>query len=164
MPEKRCPFSLTNGCGPGRGSRLGARAGWTLLLPGVLVELEGETEIEITRLRFGRDGDETLRPMRAREASIRIHRGTLFAAVGQSQTRSRLFIETPAGDLTAFDLRTFKVEVSGERNRAMSVRGKINFKPAGGGRAVNFGAGYFTEWPASDPEPRRAAESGAAVE
>jgi len=135
-----------------------------MLLPGILVELAGETEIEITRLRFARDGDETIRPMRAREASLRLVRGTLFVAVGQSQMRSRIFIQTPAGDLTAFDLRTFKIEVDGERARAMTVRGKINFKPAGGGAPVNMSAGYFAEFPSSDPAPQAAAESAFATQ
>ena len=135
-----------------------------MLLPGILVELAGETEIEIIRLRFARDGDETIRPMRAREASLRLARGTLFVAVGQSQMRSRIFIETPAGDLTAFDLRTFKMEVNGDHARAMSVRGKINFKPAGGGAPVNMSAGYFAEFPSSDPAPRAAAQSGSAAQ
>lgn len=130
-----------------------------MLLPGILVAMDGETEIEITRLRFARDGDETIRPMRAREASIRLRRGTLFVAIGQSQTRSRIFIETAAGNLTAFDLRTFKIEAGENRTRVMSVRGKINFKHAGDGSPVNFGAGYFAEWPASEPTPRAAAES-----
>lgn len=135
-----------------------------MLLPGILVELAGATEIEITRLRFARDGDETIRPMRAREASVRLLHGTLLVAIGQSQMRSRIFIQTPAGDCTAFDLRTFKIEVQGDRARAMSVRGKINFKPAGGGAPVKMRAGYFAEFPSSDPAPRAAAESGSATQ
>ncbi len=135
-----------------------------MLLPGILVELAGETEIEITRLRFARDGDETIRPMRAREASLRLVRGTLFVAVGQSQTRSRIFIQTPAGDLTAFDLRTFKIEVDGERARTMTVRGKIHFKPASGGAPVNMSAGYFAVFPSGESAPQAAAQADSATQ
>ncbi|MEO8045127.1 MAG: hypothetical protein ABI674_09490, partial [Spartobacteria bacterium] len=131
-----------------------------MLLPGILVELEGETEIEITRLRFARDGDENIRPMRAREASIRLLRGILSAAVGQSQTRSRLFIETPAGSFTAFDLRTFKFDISRVRIQAVSVRGRVNFKPPGGGAPVKFDAGQFIDWPTRGLAPQIVAESG----
>jgi hypothetical protein len=135
-----------------------------MILPGILVELAGETEIEIIRLRFARDGDETIRPMTAREASLRLIRGTLIASVGQSQTRSRIFIQTRAGDLTAFDLRTFKIEVDGDRARVMSVRGKMTFAPAPGGAPVKINAGYFAEWPAMAAAPRAAAESDATVQ
>ncbi len=135
-----------------------------MLLPGILVELAGDTEIEITRLRFARDGDETIGPMKAREGSIRLRRGTLVVAVGQAQRRSRIFIQTPAGDLTAFDLRTFKLEVNGDRTRALVVRGRVNFKPTGGGAPVNMDAGYFAEFPSSDPAPRAAAQSDAAAQ
>ena len=45
-----------------------------MLLPGILVELAADTEIEIIRLRLVRDGDETIRPMTAREASLELIR------------------------------------------------------------------------------------------
>ena len=149
------------------GTRIATREGGRLdlmLLPGILVELEGDTEIEITHLRFARDGDENIRPMRAREASIRLLRGTLFAAVGQSQTRSRLFIETPVGNFTAFDLRTFKIDISRVRIEAVSVRGRVNFKPAGGGAPVKFDAGQFIDWPTRELAPQIVAESGPEVQ
>ena len=72
-----------------------------MLLPGVLVELAGAGEVEITQLRLVRDGDETIHPMVARDAKIRLHRGTLIASVGLAQTDSHLFVETPDGTLIA---------------------------------------------------------------
>jgi hypothetical protein len=135
-----------------------------MILPGILVELTGETEIEIIRLRFARDGDETIRPMTAREASLRLIRGTLVGCAGQSQTRSRIFIQTTAGDLTAFDLRTFQIEVDGDRARVMSVRGKTTFKPAGGGAPMRISAGYFADWPPTAARPLAAAQSDATVQ
>lgn len=134
-----------------------------MILPGILVELAGETEIEIIRLRFARDGDETIRPMTAREASLRLIRGALVGCVGQSQTRSRIFIQTTAGDLTAFDLRTFKIEVDGDRALVMSVRGKMTFKPAAGGAPVKINAGYFADWPMT-AGPRAAAQSDSTIQ
>ena len=135
-----------------------------MILPGILVELGGETEIEITQLRIARDGDETIRPMTAREGSLRLLRGTLVASVGQSQMRSRIFIQTTAGDLTAFDLRTFKIQFDGDRARLMSIRGKVTFKPAGGGAPVKINAGYFAEWPATSATPHAVAQFDFAVQ
>ena len=65
-----------------------------LLLPGVLVELTGNTEIEIKQLRLARDGDETIGPMTAREAKVRLVRGTLIGSVGHAQMRSKI-LELP---------------------------------------------------------------------
>ncbi|MGI8955333.1 MAG: hypothetical protein ACR2II_00245 [Chthoniobacterales bacterium] len=110
-----------------------------------------------------RSKTKSLHPMQARHASIRLLRGTLFVVVGQSQMRSRIFIQTPAADLTAFDLRTFKMAVKGIRTRAMSVRGKINFKRAGGA-PMNLSAGYFSEWPSSETEPRAASQADAVTQ
>ncbi len=131
-----------------------------LLLPGVLVELTGNTEIEIKQLRLARDGDETIGPMTAREAKVRLVRGTLIGSVGQAQMRSKILVETSAGALTAFDLRTFRVEVDGSQIKVMSVRGQVTFVPASGGAPTKIGAGYFAEWPSQVAGPQAAAESG----
>jgi hypothetical protein len=63
------------------------------------------------------------------------------------------------GSLSAGDLRTFRIEVNGNQTRVMSVRGKTNFEPAGGGAPTKIEAGYFAEWPQTGA-PRAAAESG----
>ena len=130
-----------------------------MLLPGILVELAGATEIEITRLRFARDGDETLRPMQAREASLRLLRGTLVVAIGQSQMRSRIFIESPAGDLTAFDLRTFKIRLDGEQRAGHVRAGQSQFQTGGRCRPGHDRARLFCRMAPTDREPRAAAES-----
>ncbi len=127
-----------------------------LVLPGVLVSLAGNTEIEIEHLRLQRNGDETIRPMVAREATLHLLRGTLTGAVGQAQARSKLVIHTAAGTLTAFDLRTFKVAVDENRIRIMSARSKTIFVPVGGFEPVKIGAGYFAAWPASPAVPQPA--------
>ena len=130
-----------------------------LLLPGILVELSGAGEIEIRQLHLARNGDETIHPMRAREASVRLPRGLLLATIGQTQTRSHLSVETAAGRLVAGSGRTFLIEVTGQKTRVMSVRGRVAFKPAGGGASTKVDAGFFAEWP-GDAAPRSAADAG----
>ncbi|MGI8431897.1 MAG: hypothetical protein ACR2MW_06360, partial [Chthoniobacterales bacterium] len=61
-----------------------------MVLPGVLMELAADTEIEILRLRLDRDGDESIHPMIAREAEVRLLRGSITASVGQARTDSDL--------------------------------------------------------------------------
>ena len=128
-----------------------------MLLPGILVELAADTEIEIIRLRLVRDGDETIRPMNAREASLELIRGTLVASVGQAQTRSRIFVQTAAGNLSASNLRTFKVQIDENRARVIAVRGRTTFKPAEAGAPITIEAGYFAEWPPRGIAPPRPA-------
>jgi hypothetical protein len=126
-----------------------------LLVPGVLVELVGDTEMEIDELRLTRNGNENIHPMLSREATIRLRRGTLVGALSESQKRSKMTLQTNAGTLTVFDLRTFKIKVDKDRTRILSVRGNAIFQPAGGGPPATIGAGFFAEWPAN-PEPHAA--------
>lgn len=131
-----------------------------MLLPGVLVELAGEAEIEILQLRLVRDGDETIHPMIARDARVRLRRGTLIASVGQAQTDSYLFVETPTGTLVAGPERIFKVVVSGNKAEVLSVRGEVGIQPAG----AEIPAGTFAELPLTAAGPRAAAGAGAEVQ
>lgn len=130
-----------------------------MLLPGVLVQISGPAELEILQLQLARDGDENIHPMIAREASVRLERGFLIAAIGRTQTRSRLQVNTPAGHLTAGSGRTFLVESKNAETRVMSVREQVNFAPAGGGTSTKIGPGFFAQWPAT-PVPQTAAGAG----
>ena len=136
-----------------------------LLVPGVLVALAGDTEIEIEQLRLARDGNESVNPMTSREAKIQLRRGTLVVAVGQSQKRSKMVLQTGAGTVTVFNLRTFQIEADEKRTRILSVRGKVTFAPADGGPLVRLGAGYLAEWPANPAVPQAAlSDPGAQAE
>lgn len=128
------------------------------LLPGILVQLQGQTEIEIIRLLLARDGDETIHPMTVRAASVRLVRGSLVASVGQAQTDSSLSIETPAGTVTADPDAVFKLDVTGRKARVLCVRGEVTFQPPAAG-GVKIAAGYFADLPSPDPAPRAAASA-----
>jgi hypothetical protein len=130
-----------------------------MLLPGILVELSGAGEFEIKQLRLARNGNETIHPMATRQAHIRLPRGLLVAAIGQTQTRSRLFVETAAGTFVAGSGRAFLIEVTGQKTRVMSVRGRVAFEPVGGGVSTKIEAGFFAEWP-RNAAPQPAADAG----
>lgn len=135
-----------------------------MLLPGVLIELAGDAEIEIRQLRLLRDGDETIHPMIARDARIRLQRGTLVALVVQAQTDSHLFVETPAGTLVAGPDRTFKVGVAGNKARILCIRGKVAVQQADAQTSLRVPAGYLAELPMAQAGPRAAAGAGAEVQ
>ena len=157
-------FPLAKGAWISPGARVTTAPGGNLdlmLLPGMLVGLAGDTEIQIEQLRLARDGNESIHPMTARQARIRILRGTLVVAINRVQTRAQLAVETPEGSLSAGSGRTFKISVEGGRTRLMCVRGRTAFHPTPGGKITKIGPGYFTEWPAIAPEPKAAAAAGA---
>ncbi len=134
-----------------------------MLLPGLLIELAAESEIEIQQLSLVRDGDETIHPMVRREARVRLRRGTLIASVGRAQTDSFLFVETPAATLVAGPERTFKVVLGDNQARVLSVRGKIEVQPAGAQKkGGEIPAGYFANLPLTPSQA--AAAAGAEVQ
>lgn len=135
-----------------------------LLLPGIRVELEAETEIEIERLRLARDGDESIRPMIAREASIRLLRGVIFVSVGRAPTRSELKIKTDAGIVAAGSGRAFMIAAHEQVLRIVCVGGKVAFAPADGSASTKIEPGFFVVWPGAASAPERAAESGPEVQ
>jgi hypothetical protein len=130
-----------------------------MLLPGILVELTEETQIEVVELHLSKDGDETIDPLKSREAKLRLSRGTLLVSVGRAQAHAQVFVETNAGVFSAGSGRAFRVVVSGDRMRIMCVRGIVNFAAAPDRPPINIGAGYFAEWPGA-LTPRAAAEAG----
>lgn len=134
------------------------------LLPGILVELAGNAEIEIAQLRLERDGDQTIHPMIARNARIRLNRGALIASIVQAQTDSHLFVETPDGTLFAGPARTMKVSVTGTKVRILSVRGKIAVLLGDSRKSSKIPAGYFAELPMTKAEPVAAASAGSEVQ
>jgi hypothetical protein len=116
-----------------------------MLLPGLLVEIDGPADLQVTDLTLKRDGNETIHPMRLRQAKVRLERGTMVGCVGRSQTRSRLFIDTPAGTFSAGSGCTFKVETSEDKIPVICVRGKIHFALRKDGARLQIPAGYFAD-------------------
>ncbi len=132
-----------------------------MLLPGVLVEIAGDTEIEISQLRLVRDGDETIHPMIARDARVRLRRGTVIVSVGRAQTDSFLLVETPAGTLVAGPACIFKVVVSDNKAMILCVRGAIAVQADSPEKAWEIPAGYFAALPLTAAGPRAVAGAGA---
>jgi hypothetical protein len=136
-----------------------------MLLPGVLLELEADTQLEIVQLHLVRDGDETIQPMKTREGRIALHRGSLIASVGPAQTESSLEIATAPALVTAGPDRTFKIEAGNTGVRVLCIRGEITTRSTAGRSNLNVPAGYFACLPSDfGKTPRRAATANARVQ
>lgn len=154
------PFSLTTNAWLQPGTTITVPKDGRLdlmLLPGMLLEVSGDAELEILELRVAKDGDENIHPMLGREARVRLRRGTVLAAVRPSQTRSRLFFETVAGEFRAGAGRVFKLIANQDHVRAICVRGETTLAAAGNGSKSRIKPGYFLDWPADSDGPRAAA-------
>lgn|GEM_PF-4099983 len=116
-----------------------------MLLPGIRVELAGESRAEIGSLRLGRDGDETIEPMTVRQATLNLSDGTLFASIGRVQTRSRLRVRMPFGTLSAGSGRLFKLSARENKARVASFRGNLNFAPADSKSPITIEAGFAAD-------------------
>jgi hypothetical protein len=135
-----------------------------MLLPGLLLELDGKAAIEVTALKFSKDGNELDHGMKSREARMRLLEGTLLVSIGQAQDRSRLVIETSKGVFVAGSGRTLRLRSDDHKMRLVCLRGKTIFQPAGGSELVKIAAGFFKEWPASATDPQPLAQAGAEVQ
>lgn len=98
-----------------------------MLLPGILLALDPETTVEIAELDFAKNGDKTIHPVTARNARIRMQRGTLCGTVGQSQTPLPADRRDQAGTLVAGAGRTFEIRTDRKTVWIMSLREPVNF-------------------------------------
>lgn len=135
-----------------------------MLVPGVLVEINGAVEMVITQLHLERDGNETVRPMTARDATIVLRRGRLVATVDEAQTDPSLTIETPWGVITSGPSQTFEVTASENQLRVFCVRGVAVLHPPAPAAVIEIPAGSFAEFPPFNQKPRWAADAGAAAQ
>ncbi|CAN5455834.1 hypothetical protein BH20VER3_BH20VER3_10380 [soil metagenome] len=130
-----------------------------MILPGIWAELEGDSELQLEALLLERNGDDWIHPMRKREATVRLLRGSLYFALQQSQTRSRLIVHTPVGTVFAGAGRAGKIEARSQQVSVLSARDEIVFDATAAQR-LHIPAGYLLEWPglATEPSPGAQAE------
>jgi hypothetical protein len=135
------------------------------LIPGVFVQLSGNSEIKIEDLRLTKDGNETAGGMLDRRGQIRLNRGRIVSLFSQSAKNASKFGIT-AGQVT---LRPdsdclFSVWSDGTMTRATCGRGEVSAS-ADAQPPVKIAAGYFSEWPTASKEPNAAtADAGAQMD
>lgn len=135
-----------------------------MVLPGVLMELAADTEIEILRLRLERDGDESIHPMIAREAEVRLLRGSITASVGQAATDSQLLVHTSFGIVDTGQQMICRVGVGVDSERILCLRGQLIVSPTGAKAEMAIPKGHFADLPAAGAKPRLIADAGAEVQ
>jgi hypothetical protein len=123
------------------------------LIPGVFVQLSGNSEITIEDLRLTKDGNETTERLLGRRAWIRLNRGKIVSLFSQSdKTASEFGVTT--GQITLrpdYDC-LFSVWTDGTTSRATCGRGELSAS-ADAQPPFKITAGYFSQWPDTSKEP-----------
>jgi hypothetical protein len=122
-------------------------------IPGVFVQLSGNSEITIEDLRLTKDGNETTERLLGRRAWIRLNRGKIVSLFSQSdKTASEFGVTT--GQITLrpdYDC-LFSVWTDGTTSRATCGRGELSAF-ADAQPPFKIAAGYFSQWPNASKEP-----------
>jgi len=116
------------------------------LLPGMVVQMDGNTLIKIDKLRFVKNGNATAFSMRLRQARIELKRGSVQAVMPVTFVRGEMEIVTPAGVLTAPETSISYVSCREDAVRAVATRGGINFRSTAGA-TMTLPPGNYIEWP-----------------
>jgi ferric-dicitrate binding protein FerR (iron transport regulator) len=131
------------------------------LLPGALLQLSSNSEIEIEELRISKDGNETGDAMRSRSARIRLNRGKITILFRGGKSVSKFTINTGETSITPDSDCLFCVQSDGTTTRLTCARGKI-YTSSSAQPSVAIGAGYFQQWPSGRAEPMAATDDAAA--
>lgn len=149
-------WPIEDAAAPGAGSVVRTRSGELQigLVPGALIYLSAETELQIKELTVTKDGNDTEDRLRNRVARIRLNRGSV-AVLLDSPARftvetSQVTIKVPPGGL-------IRLTTTPGVTRLTCVRGKIYLE--GQTSLASIDAGNTQTWP-SGQTPRPAADDG----
>ena len=132
------------------------------LIPGVFVQLSGNSEIKIEDLRLTKDGNETAERLLDRRAWIQLNRGRIVSLFSQGdKTASEFGVTTGQVTLRPDSDCLFSVWTDGTTSRATSGRGEVNAS-ADGQPPLKIVAGYFSQWPTASKEPIAASADASA--
>ena len=140
------PFG--SGTKPGVGSVLRTSGdGWVnlALIPGTLVQVAPNSELEIEKLRLTKDGNDTRDEMRDRVVEIRLNRGIIDVLFQlRDKSTAQMSIATNHVTVMAKPSCLFRIQADELTTRVTSVHGKVYSTQAG-----PISPGYFQEWPSS---------------
>jgi len=123
------------------------------LVPGVFVQLTGNSEIKIEHLGVTKDGNETAGGVLDRRASIRLTRGRIVSLFSHSdRSASEFNVATGQVNLRPDSDCLFSVWTDGASSRIACGRGEVNAF-ADAQSPVKIAAGYFSQWPTASKEP-----------
>lgn len=123
------------------------------LMPGVFVQLCGNSEIRIEDLRLTKDGNETAGGVLDRRASIRLDHGRIVSLFSHGDRSASDFrVATRQVTLRPDSDCLFSIWTDGATSRVTCGRGELS-APADAQPAMKIVAGYFSQWPTPCKQP-----------
>src|SRR5260370_29479000 len=118
-----------------------------MLIPGIFVEAEAETEIVIGELRVEKQGDAMVNAMKSRLATLHQNRGVIYASLPDiGLGRCELNVQTDLGTLVAQRGTIVAARLTSEAVRVICVDGEVRWSGAAGGRVDEISQGYFRDY------------------
>ena len=123
------------------------------LVPGVFVQLSGNSEIRIEDLRLTKNGNETAGGMLARHARMRLNRGKVSILFSRPERSTSYFaVTTNQSTIVPDSDCLFSVWTDGTTTRVTCGRGEV-IASTNGQSTTKIAAGYFDQWPTASKEP-----------
>lgn len=115
-------------------------------VPGALVELTGDSELEVIETWIAKRGNAMEDEITLRRARVRLRRGSVCASLVEaaSAVATTLEIELPTGKLIASSGTLLRVTLEENTARATCIRGQIHTHTSGSELERTIEAGFFT--------------------
>lgn len=138
----------------GSGSIVRTRSGEleVAVVPGALMRISAQTELQVEELAVTKDGNDTEDRLRDRLARIRLNRGSIVVLL---DSPARFTIETSQVAMKVPPGSLLRLTSKDGNTRLTCVRGKIQLKDQAALASID--AGYVHMWPSSQP-PQPAAD------
>jgi hypothetical protein len=119
------------------------------LLPGMVMQVNSKTIVEIDKLILTRAGREMSFLMDSRQAHVQVIAGSLCAATAETYIPTELSAVTPAGEVIATQKASFFLSTTTEAVRVTSAEGRLTLRRKSGNTAT-VNTGYFCDWARGD--------------
>ncbi|MGI8957318.1 MAG: FecR domain-containing protein [Chthoniobacterales bacterium] len=117
------------------------------LLPGILMQVAGGSELAIEKLQLAKDGNDTGGHIFNREVRLRLNRGAIIIAVESlSATPAQLDVVTPHAAIRGDADCLFQIRVNDSKTRVTCVRGEVQAGEGNREPSV-MGEGDARDWP-----------------
>lgn len=117
------------------------------LVPGIFIEAESETDLEIERLRVVKHGDAMVDAMRFRFAVVRLKNGVIRASLPEvGSGRCEFEVQTKQGTVIARPGAIFSLRADTEILRVICIRGETRWQDSHDSSSNQIPAGYFRDY------------------
>ena len=130
---------------PGKGAILRVASGSHVALaplPNALIQLEGDSTLEIVRIALTKDGNETGSDMRGRFVDLKLINGRMLTSHTWGEAIARFTVTTPHGELIVTSNALVTLETDAARTRLTCASGSLGFRPKEASSTTRIASGF----------------------